>query len=100
VLLTLVVAEDDGRDEFVLRHACERKEINDLAHSLNNKNNRLVRNVHQKLKMRNSGVENKFYIVQGIKDLYKTIKDLYKTAHMQWPDMGSECIRTSRKWKR
>jgi hypothetical protein len=36
--------------------------------------------------MRNSGVENKFYIVQGdIKDLYKTIKDLYKTAHyMQW----------------
>jgi hypothetical protein len=40
--------------------------------------------------MRNSGVENKFYIVQGdIKDLYKTIKDLYKTAHMQWlPDMG------------
>jgi hypothetical protein len=51
--------------------------------------------------MRNSGVENKFYIVQGdIKDLYKTIKDLYKTAHMQWlPDMG-KCIRTSRKWKR
>jgi hypothetical protein len=38
--------------------------------------------------------------VQGIKDLYKTIKDLYKTAHIQWPDMGSECIRTSRKWKR
>jgi hypothetical protein len=31
--------------------------------------------------MRNSGVENKFYIVQGdIKDLYKTIKDLYKGA--------------------
>jgi hypothetical protein len=34
----------------------------------------------------NSGVENKFYIVQGqIKDLY------YKTAHMQWAiSMGKQ----------
>jgi ERCC4-type nuclease len=66
--------------EFVLGHACERKEINDLAQSLNNnsKSTGLVRNVYQKLKMNNSGVDYKFYIVQG------QIKDLYKTAHMQW----------------
>jgi ERCC4-type nuclease len=66
-------------DEFVLGHACERKEINDLANSLDQKNKStgLNRNAYQKLKMRNSGVENKFYIVQG------KIQDLYKT-HMQW----------------
>jgi ERCC4-type nuclease len=69
----------DVLDEFVLGHACERKEIKDLANSLNSKSKStgLIRNVYQKLKMSNSGVENKFYIVQG------EIKDLYKT-HMQW----------------
>jgi ERCC4-type nuclease len=78
---TASIGEDDGNvDDFVLGYACERKEINDLAHSLNNKSKStgLVRNVYQKLKMRNSGVEHKFYLVQG------NIKDLYKTAHMQW----------------
>jgi hypothetical protein len=52
--------------------------------------------------MRNSGVENKFYIVQGdIKDLYKTIKDLYKTAHMQWlPDMGKRVYQNIKEMER
>jgi ERCC4-type nuclease len=76
---TTVTADATSTKEFVLGYACERKEINDLANSLNikSKSTGLVRNVYQKLKMSNSGVENKFYIVQG------EIKDLYKT-HMQW----------------
>jgi hypothetical protein len=76
---TATTGNKDVLDEFVLGHACERKEIKDLANSLNSKSKStgLIRNVYQKLKMSNSGVENKFYIVQG------EIKDLYKT-HMQW----------------
>jgi hypothetical protein len=64
----------DQVDEFVLGYACERKDIVDLANGLNvkNKTTGLVRTVNQKLKMNNSGVEKKFYIVQGqIKDLFK-----------------------------
>jgi hypothetical protein len=64
--------------EKVLGHACERKEIIDLVNSLNatNKSTGLLRAVYQKLKMNNSGVENKFYVAQG------AVKDMYKT-HMQ-----------------
>jgi ERCC4-type nuclease len=75
---TTTASSKDQVDEFVLGHACERKVITDLANGLNvkNKTTGLVRTVYQKLKMSNSGVENKFYIVQG------QIKDLFK-AHMQ-----------------
>jgi hypothetical protein len=69
------VASSKDEVEFVLGHGCERKEINDLVNSLNTKNKTtgLVRTAYQRLKMNNSGVENKFYIVQGaIKDMYKT----------------------------
>jgi ERCC4-type nuclease len=76
------IASCEDRVEYVLGHACERKEIVDLVNSLNakNKSTGLARTAYQKLKMDNSGVENKFYIVQG------AIKDLYKT-HMQC-DLG------------
>jgi ERCC4-type nuclease len=84
--ITTTTADSSSRvysigDEFVVGHACERKEINDLAQSLNNKSKStgLVRNVYQKLKMDNSGIENKLFIVQG------RVGDLFKTAHMQWP---------------
>jgi ERCC4-type nuclease len=75
---TDITSSKDQVDEFVLGHACERKEIRDLAHSLNNNNKTtgLIRSKYQRLKMDNSGVENKLYIVQG------AIVDLYKT-HMQ-----------------
>jgi hypothetical protein len=75
---TAITSSNDQVDEFVLGHGCERKKMKDLACSLNSisKVTGLIRSVYQRLKMNNSGVDNKFFIVQG------AIKDMYTRTHI------------------
>jgi ERCC4-type nuclease len=67
-------SDHDDEDELVLDHGVERKEIHDLASGLNhgNKTTGLTRSVEQHLKMNQSGVKYKHYVVQGkIANLYQ-----------------------------
>jgi ERCC4 domain len=81
-------------EEMVIGHGVERKKINDLANALNTvtKGTGLSRSVSQKIKMCNSGVENKHYIVQGnIRDLdeiyFGSDKSIKKRVHENLREM-------------